>query len=100
MEGGWSVPGRHDGHLQLDQAMQHAASLPVDFVPFGGFVDHPRRIGAGASIRSPIAVFTRPGSSTFAVRPVCVKFLHQPVRRRPCGDHPRWGARGYALSRG
>src|SRR6266571_1176090 len=40
---------------------------PSDGDKEGDHVVHPRRIGAGASNCSPIAVLTRPGSSTFAV---------------------------------
>ena len=29
--------------------------------------------------------------------PFPVESLHQPVRRRPYGDHPRWGAGEYTL---
>ncbi len=45
------------------------AALHPDGDEDGDHVVHPGRIGAGASKCSRIAVFTRPGSSTFAVTP-------------------------------
>src|SRR6266849_1817090 len=39
-----SIDRRHNRRLQLEEALQNAASLPVDFVPFGRLVDRAQRI--------------------------------------------------------
>ena len=39
-----SIDRRHNRRLQLQEALQNAASLPVDLVPFGRLVDRAQRI--------------------------------------------------------
>ena len=73
------------------------AALRPDGDEEGDRVVHQGRIGAGASKCSPTAVSIRQGRAHSLYRPVPVESLHPPVRRRPHGDHPRWGAGEYAL---